>query len=154
MTQKLTLTLFTLLLFCLVSCNLGRTIPIKVALVYKTGAQPVARTKFYLLNKDAELLEKEGKNIYVQPSHARYLETLKAGIQEDEIKDYIVSTTTTDFEGNAKFTNVPAGTFYIVGFGTTRSETGFVVWSVKVDTENVKDTILLDQENAFEASNY
>lgn len=141
--HKFAVIVTTLVLF-LTACNQNKTIPIKVALVYKMGAQPVARTKFYLLKKDLESLKDEetlkGKgNIYLSPNSAKVLnsvnsefgytiegQTKKAGIAEDVIKDFIVATTTTDFEGNAKFENVPKGIYYIAGFTTTRSESGYV----------------------------
>jgi hypothetical protein len=157
------ITLFSL---CLTSCNQNstitinqnRTIIIKTALVYKMGTQPVARTKFYLLSKDLKILDEEKKSAYYTPSFIKSVisntdfgHLIKVGIQEDKIKDYIVATTTTDFEGNAKFENVPKGTYYIGGFTTTRSEDGYVVWSVKVDATNDTQTLLLDQNNAFKA---
>lgn len=155
------------LLLCLTACNQNKTIPIKAALVYKMGTQPVVRTKFYLLKKDLESLKNDealkGKgNVYLSPRSVEVIkqystvstENIKAGIAEDVIKDFIVATTTTDFEGNAKFENVPKGIYYIAGYSTTRSENGYVFWSVKVNTEQIKDTILLDQNNAFDSSNY
>lgn len=156
---KISLIVVTLLLLCLTSCNQNKTIPIKAALLYKLDIQPVSRTKFYLLNKDLKALreDKNGKTVFLTPFVVEMLmqsspnESFKAGIEEDGIKDYIVATATTDFEGNAKFENVPKGTYYICGFTTTRREGGYVVWSVPIDTNNIKETFLLDQNNAFEA---
>lgn len=159
--HKIVLVVVALFLF-LTACNQSnsiltnqnKTISIKVALVYKMGVQPVARTKFYLLNKDLQTLE----GTYLSPSLAKYLseqtnEENQPGINERYIKDAIVATASTDFEGNAKFENVPKGVYYVAGFTTTRTENGYAVWSIKVDTESVKDTLLLDQNNAFKAEN-
>jgi hypothetical protein len=141
----------------------SKPISFRAALLYKIGApQPVARTKFYLLSKDLKVLDKDEKvtPVFMSPSIARDMSQIipnvehKIGIQEKNIKDYIVATTVTDFEGNAKFENVPPGVYSIVGFTTTRSEFGYVVWSVPVDSRNVPETILLDQNNAFEAGEY
>lgn len=169
--HKLAVIVLTLFLFS-TACNQNKTIPIKVALVYKMGAQPVARAKFYLLKKDLESLKddetlKRKGIVYLSPNGAEAINsvnsqlghtnaggTIKAGIAEDVIRDFIVATAITDFEGNAKFENVPKGIYYIAGYTTTRSESGYAFWSVKTDTENVKDVILLDQDNAFDFSNY
>jgi Prealbumin-like fold domain len=130
------------LLSSLVGCNKNGTIPIKAAIVYKMGgSQPVARTKFYLLRED--ITTKVKGSWYSTRSGS-------VGILEDRVKDYVVMTTTTDFEGNAKFENVPLGTYYIVGFTRIRSEYGFVVWNLKVDAKTDAETILIDQNNALE----
>lgn len=163
---KIYVIVITLLLFGVSSCNQNRTISIKAALVYKTGAQPVAREKFYLLTAAAQtVLENQDAGFFFSPSSVKFINsvdnslnnkrisTLKVGIIEYKIKDYLVTTATTDFEGNAKFENVPKGIYYIVGLATTRSESGCAVWKVKVDTENIKETILLDQNNAFKVEN-
>lgn len=157
---KICIIVITLLLFCVSSCNQNRTISIKAALVYKTGAQPVAREKFYLLTAAAQtVLENQDAGFFFSPSSIKFISkidstlTPKVGIIEYKIKDYLVATATTDFEGNAKFENVPKGIYYIVGLATTRSESGCAVWKVTVDTENIKETILLDQNNAFKVEN-
>ncbi len=157
--QKFVLIVVILFLF-LSACNQNKTIPIKVALVYKMGAQPVARVKFYLLKEDLKVInDQEGKIAYTSPSTASLFASLsdlsiKAGIHEEDIKEFIVATTTTDFEGNAKFENISKGVYYIAGFTTTRSKSGYVVWSVKLDTDNIKETLLLDQNNALAAEEY
>ena len=48
----------------------------------------------------------------------------------EAVKPYVLRTTTTDFEGNATFENVPAGEYYI--YGVTETRGGFAVWSYKV----------------------
>lgn len=161
----------TLVLTCLTSCNQTpkieapkvRTISLKAGLVYKLGVQPVARTKFYLLKDDLKSLNEDKSkgiigNPYLSPLSVKALtgvgiENLQVGINEDSIKNFIVVTTTTDFEGNGKFENIQPGIYYLSGFTRTRSEDGYALWSVKVDTEKDKETILLDQNNAFEAKN-
>src|ERR1041384_665953 len=111
-----------LILCCLISCNQDKTIQIKVGIVYKMGPQPVARTKFYLLNKQLEtkyFTPPRTVEIFKGTGAASKVEP---GIAEDLIKDRIVATTVTDFEGNAVFDNVPSGIYWIAGFARTRSE--------------------------------
>jgi hypothetical protein len=156
---------FLLLLLFLTSCNQvakvetpkTRTISMKAGLVYKMGAQPVARTKFYLLKKDLKAIEEEKKEELGHPYYTRIGaesinritgKQVSVGIDEDFIKDYIVARTTTDFEGNAKFENVPAGVYYVVGYAIPRNENDFLLWNIKVDTEKDKEAIFLDQNNA------
>lgn len=163
--HKLAVIITTLFLF-LTACNQNKTIPIKAALVYKMGAQPVARTKFYLLKEDLEVIKKKVDSAYHTPSEismrqrldielggtGRYGD-LESGINENSIKEYVVATATTDFEGNAKFENVPVGTYFIAGYSSTRSKSGFVVWNAKIDAQTVNDVVLLDQNNALEVEN-
>lgn len=137
------------------------TIPFKVALLYKNGAQPVARTKFYLLSTDIRPLheDKDGKIIFTQPSLAKQLATQgygdgRIGIKEENIKEYIIASSTTDFDGNGRFEGIKPGVYWLAGFATTRSENGYVVWSVRVNFPNDARNLMLDQNNAFEAEEW
>lgn len=166
--HALSLIIVLFLSVCLTACNQNRTVQIKAALLYKMGAaQPVARTKFYLLSEDLETIKKKANSAYYTSSDVSILKSIdrdvggeprygniQSGINEDSIKEYIIATTTTDFEGNGKFENVPSGTYYIGGFTTTRSKDGYVVWSVKINSGNATEPILLDQNNAFKAEEY
>jgi hypothetical protein len=166
MRNKFFLITFALsLLISMMACNTNKTITMKAALIYKAGAaQPVARKKFYLLKEDVSTKE---RTFFTSKSSAKAindttaatsagssLPPLSDGINESNIKDYIVTTTETDFDGNAKFQNVPSGTFYIVGYTTTREEFGYIVWNVKIDTTKSTETVFLDQNNAFKMSSY
>jgi hypothetical protein len=147
-----------------VGCNSSGTINVKAALVYKIGsAQPIARTKLYLLKED--MIAKE-KYFYNDPMQAEVSGKLKldptfanvnldtsVGIKEDVIKDFVITTAMTDFEGNAKFENLPLGTYYIIGFTRTRSELGSAVWNVKVDLNKTTEAVFLDQNNALKIKN-
>ncbi len=163
MRNKFFLITFALsLLISMMACNTNKTITMKAALIYKVGAaQPVARKKFYLLKEDVSTKEKiffttkgSAKAINDATPAGSSLPPLSDGINESNIKDYIVTTTETDFDGNAKFQNVPSGTFYIVGYTATREEFGYIVWNVKIDTTKSTETVFLDQNNAFKMSSY
>src|SRR2546425_13041825 len=93
------------------------TIKIKAAIVYKMGgAQPVARTTFYLTNEDlTTLARQEGQNadINMLGLQTQYDTQVsgKATHIEGLVRPHAVSTTTTDFEGNGSFENISAGKY-------------------------------------------
>lgn len=144
------------------SCGSGnKTIPIEAAIVYSYGgAQPVARTEFYLLRKDFLELGKEiGFLPVIDPLDAEARgksgNPARAGVQVERIKDYIVMKATTDFSGKAQFENVPSGVYYIVGYAETRKQDSlydsYRIWNVRVDTANYDGKpILLDQKSALD----
>lgn len=152
-----------LLFFSFTSCKqieqkpIQRNLPIKVAIIYNLGgAQAVAREDFYLLNKDAVQIWKETGLIKVENNlgldfslDRYYAMEGKPSKFNEAIKPHIINTTTTDFEGNANFENVPEGIFYI--YGVTETRGGIAVWSYKVST-NENKTVLLDNKNAIYAS--
>ncbi len=133
-------------------------IPIKVGIIYSMGGvQAVAREDFYLLNKDAVQIWKdagllEGLKdetdfmmriliddlVVTQNKPSRFAETLKP---------HIVKTTTTDFEGNAAFENVPQGEYYI--YARTKTRGGNAIWNYKVSTNPENKTVILDNKNAL-----
>lgn len=121
--------------------NQNKVVPIKAAIIYSLGGpQPVARTKFFLVKESLEQIEKKtGSSIVVY----------KDEVDENLIKDFLVASTTTDFEGNGKFENIPKGTYYILGATPTRG--GHANWSLKVDVGEKMDTVYLDSQNAREA---
>lgn len=151
-----------LIYLCLgVGCK-NSSMPVHAAIVYKTGgAQPVARTKFYLLKKNFEEIQKEtgfppylssravnaGK--LIDRNLGREDSMREPGIIELTIKDSIISTVVTDFDGKAVFENIPSGIFYIAGFSETRKPGESLIWCVKVDTSTLDGKpIILDQQNA------
>ena len=149
-----------LLLASFTSCNraekkpIQRNIAIKVAIIYNLGgAQAVARENFYLLNKDAVQIWKEAglikdeKNVGFDYWLDRINATEKKPSKyEETIKPHIIKTTTTDFEGNATFEDVPEGSYYI--YGVTETRGGIALWSYKVSTQDTK-TVFLDNKNAI-----
>lgn len=165
--MKITRTLLGLLvsvsiLITFANCNqierkpTQRNIPIKVAIIYSVGgAQAVARENFYLLKKDALQIWKDAGIIKDEKKFGFEYQLARLNTKEgnssrfdEAIKPHIVNTTTTDFEGNAVFENVPEGEYYIYGVTGTRG--GIAIWSYKVSTQEIK-TILLDNKNAIYA---
>jgi hypothetical protein len=133
-------------------------IPIKVGIIYSMGgAQAVAREDFYLLNKDAVQIWKDAgllkgikdeKQFMFNVLVDDYVATKdKPSKFAGTLKPHIVKTTTTDFEGNAAFENVPQGEYYIYSRITTRD--GNAIWNYKVSTNPENKTVILDNKNAF-----
>jgi hypothetical protein len=159
---KLPVSLALLVLFSFTSCKqaelkpIKRNLPIKAAIIYSLGgAQPVARENFYLLDKDAIQIWKEAglvkdeKMLWLEFSIDRlYADEKKSSKFGQAINPHIVNTTTTDFEGNAMFENVPEGSYYI--YGVTETRGGIAVWSYKIST-NENKAVLLDNKNAVYA---
>lgn len=64
----------------------------------------------------------------------------------ETLMPFVVATARTDFEGNATFEKVPEDEYYI--FGSTKTRSGYAVWSYKVSSAD-KLPILLDNKNAI-----
>lgn len=135
--------------------NQRNSLAIKAAIVYNFGgAQPVARTTFYLSRIDLENAASKAKIEITTsaPSLWAFEESVNSQLGKKEtsrfvkaIKPFIVSTATTDFNGDALFESVPIGSYYLIGIAPTRS--GMAVWNLPVKT-GMNQTILLDQNNA------
>src|SRR5439155_10501555 len=61
-------------------------------------------------------------------------------------KPFVVQSVTTDFQGKARFTNVPAGTYYLFGYSNVGSSGA--VWNLKTDVKSGENAIILDNRNA------
>lgn len=124
-----------------------KNLNIKAAIVYNFGgAQPVARVPFFLLDTDVKTIANEAgipTNIPFEMSLALEPNMVAA------TKKHIVSTATTDFQGNATFENVPSGKYTIHSIAQTRG--GFAMWYLPVDLDSNNQIILLDQSNAISA---
>jgi hypothetical protein len=150
-------------------------IEIEVGLVMKAGnVQHVTRTEFFLVRKSvaAVLMENDpeglshwavpglpnedmevasyctvlrGRGELVFGDRPRRLQALKAAAPI--IKVNTVQTVQTDFGGKARFTNVPAGTYWVFGCHTLPpNETS---WNVPVVVgAGDKKSVILDQNNA------
>jgi hypothetical protein len=138
----------------------------KAALVYKMGgAQPVARVPFYLLRDSLEnILRNAGlqaetfktdndvvREYAFHRTHATtgedFLAKAEAAIAANTAKQV-----TTDFDGAAKFEDVPPGTYYLMGATQTRGVLGYAIWNYKVEVGGEDEAIILDQNNAHYAN--
>jgi len=150
------------LLLAVTCCNANpnKTIPIKAAIVYeREGVKPVARTKFYLLREDlTRVAQSRGEDVGMfftrEPDtrpNSLYGVYRPVGIDEEKIRDFVVASVTTDFEGNAKFEDVPPGTYYIFGLAVTQSKSGYSFWNINIEAGQEIETVFLDQNNAYKA---
>ncbi len=155
MLQRLVVVLTAaMLLLLLTSCS--KSINLKAGIVYRIGgAQPVARTTFYLTRDDLLTLMRQAgmnyaHNMDVVGREAEFHQRVGEQISDVElaVRSRAISIATTDFEGNAKFENVPTGSYYIIGITQTRS--GIALWNLQV---NAGDSVILDQNNAAFISN-
>ena len=135
---------------------------LEAGLVFQSGdIKPVARTEFHLLDasltqilRDAGVQPRPGdrdtsdRGIVFSYGLARKFGTdqnFPAGVQE-AVNKHIVATTTTGFDGKAKFNAVPQGTYYVFAMASTPK--GFVIWNVKVELTEAEASVTLDQNNA------
>jgi hypothetical protein len=139
-----------LLLVCGCSVFSKPTVKIKAAIVYKMGgAQPVARTTFYLTNDDLiSLAQQAGLKgdidfLGIQTQYDSQVGGRATHI-EDIVRPGAISTLTTDFDGNGSFENISAGKYSLIGVTQTRG--GIAIWNMPVTTS--EQTILVDQGNA------
>lgn len=148
--------LFFVILVCLISCKQEPEqydLNLKAAVVYQIGGvQPVARTTFYLLNKDIAEIANEAQ-FFGKWSGTNEFQIVQEFITSPldsklipAVKSHTIKAVETDFEGNATFEKLPKGTYYIFSIAKTRG--GYIGWSYPATTGE-KKPILLDQNNAF-----
>ncbi len=137
------------------------TLNIEAGLVYKaTGAQAVSRTRFYLLDDDAEKIFRDAglqpvgetgllSDYYFANRYglAKYGDF--AAKADAALKAHLIQTFETDFSGKAKIENLSPRIVYIFGYAETRK--GFALWNTKVDLSSGNNSIILDQKNAATA---
>jgi hypothetical protein len=136
-------------------------VEIEAALVYKVGgAQPVARTTFYLLNESFDgVVEEAGVGMAVESmgavdsyafaarhpeSHPGYADAV--GII---LRRHVRFTAKTDFQGKTRFEKIPPGRYWI--FGITETRAGHAGWNVPVTVKAGSQKVILDGENAATA---
>lgn len=138
------------------------TINLETGIEYKMGGvQPVSRTEFQLLDSDLNsILAEAGLNAKDQSGldriaqfglAAKYPEQSGGAIARclKAIKKHSRYSTTTDFQGKAKFAGVNVGTYYLFGYTETRG--GFAVWSLPTKVGTGESTVYLDVSNAATA---
>ena len=178
--------IFTVTVICFTAClnsplklvQSKSTLSVEAAIIYKMGGvQPVARTKFYLLNRSAEEILKSA-NLKPQPEElARYRKVAeKARIDFDQfgylqllgfalqfadrntaylsdvtlkINAHIVKSEMTDLQGKTQFEEIEPGKYYI--FGTAETRNGAAIWDLPIEIKDEKQSVILDQNNAAAA---
>jgi hypothetical protein len=167
-----------LLLLLNQSCAKQETVlSVEAALVFKSGdIKPVARTEFFLLDKNFETILQEAgfissisasdlpqklKDSLNTMNGINPLGTFSAviklsnGIVPYQIalakvavatKSHTVYTTTTDFQGKAQFKEIKAGEYYL--FGYNKVGESVAVWNLKTEVKSGQNSITLDQNNA------
>ena len=148
------------------------TLSIEAAIVFKSGdVKPVARVKFYFLDKDlGAILLDAGLKATTGSSDSTEPTTRESLVQcygfaliynkssafpeystfynaaEKVIAPHIVKETTTDFTGKASFANVAIKNYFL--FGVHKTPKGVVIWNLKTELKPGANTITLDQNNA------
>lgn len=126
------------------------TLRFKAAVITRGGnVIPAARGDFWLLDQDLREILAD-----------KVTEKLKSGSVLDRATAYMLSQdfkliephkivkTTSDFEGNGAFTDIPPKTYWVYFYGSIG--VNYVLWSFKVDVKAGDNYVLLDQNNALE----
>ena len=160
-----------------VSSKQEAVLSVEAALVFKSGdVKPVARTEFFLLDKNFEtVLQESGymtlittstlpqsvKDSFSKMDKINSVRTFAAVIDNSQSLDvlqlplakaitatqsHITYRATTDFQGKAQFKEVKAGTYYL--FGYAKVGESVAVWNVKMEIKEGQNSIILDQNNA------
>ena len=141
------------------------TLSIEAGIIYKsTGNQPVARTKFRLLDTDlADIIsgiglppDFESKQVLDDPrANLIYNWALAVEYSNDKsvivkialtIGQHTVQDATTDFNGKAEFDDVKPGHYFI--YAKTETRGGFAIWNLPIEIKPGKNSVALDQDNA------
>jgi len=135
------------------------TLSVEAGLIFKSGdVKPVARVEFHLLDADlkdilsgANLKPEIRTNLDLITTFAfalsyqdLYQDTFQKSITA--IKPHVVSSTTTDFQGKARFPAVKGGNYYLYGF--TKAGNSSVLWNLNVSIKGGQNSITLDNNNA------
>ena len=135
----------------------GAIVRIEAAIIYiMGGAQPIAREKIYLLDKDlAEILYDAGLepsgdlSIISNLGFAVKYPSQRPGFYTTAMKSirkHIRYSTMTDFQGKTRFPNVAPDSYYLFAISNTRG--GFAIWNLKTKIGTENKTIFLDNNNA------
>ncbi len=139
------------------------SLAVQAGIVYRfSGAQPVARADFIILDDDPVAIITNAGIQGKKPSWAMsrmgilasFLWERSTGTWHDgeaarqSLKSHIIASGTTDFDGNVLFTGLPSNRkIYIFGMAQTRS--GWALWNVSFEIPPGEVlSAVLDQENA------
>lgn len=150
------------------------SIEIEAAVIYKSGeVVPAARSKFYLLTDSAESLFNTDamRSLYLADASKSMggsadknpqLADIVRGAYRYEIlyptmteafrtalSKSIKKEITTDFAGKGVFSDLPAGTYHLLGMTSTRRSSA--IWSMTVEVTSGSLKLMLDQNNAIAA---
>lgn len=154
------------------------TLNIEAAIVYKMdGVQPVARSRFYLLDKSAEEILRSAnlkpqsdtldkmwetaRKRGLDPNSLLHLDLLKLALKTPkdfpeyfvklnaEIEKHTIKSDLTDLQGKTQFNEIESNRYFIFGMAETRG--GYVVWDLPIEIKDEKQAIILDQNNAVSA---
>jgi hypothetical protein len=146
------------------------TLSIETGLVFDTGeVVRVARTQFYLLDKDLKDVLTEagftdattgnatsdavaGRESQIEQYASLQGRKKRFGTIKDEltkaeeaIKQHSIATMTTDFDGKGSFAAIKTGQYFLFGF--TFIDDWVLVWNVSVDLKTGSQSLTLDQNN-------
>lgn len=131
---------------------------IEAGIVFTGGnVQPVARREFYLLDEDVAVILKDfwGDSVSIESitMDLNFPAFQTNGVQKtlQAVKPHIVASSTTDFQGKAKFPAVKIGKYYLFGF--TKAGKSAIVWNLKSVIKAGANEIILDNNNAARVSN-
>ena len=139
---------------------------IEAALVYRNGdVKPVARVQVFVLDaslariladagltmpqelgllttdKDLQQVITYGKAVLGAPGHESYLAKANAAL-----KQHLLVSEMTGFDGKVSFDNLPAKPCYIVA--ATRAGQSWLIWNQKAELKAGTTKIILDQNSA------
>lgn len=141
------------------------TLSFDTGIVFRTGdIKPVARTKFYLLDKDLVSILSGFSHRHPQTGITEVVTSLMgiyisycSSENSNEWPDrnmrvwerltpHVVQKVTTDFSGKATFKQIPPGKYYLIGCTSMMRST--IVWNLEVDLSSGNNDLTLDQNNA------
>ena len=140
-------------------------ITLEVGLDYSYGGiQPVARQEFYLLNGDLNEFLPGGmrmKDLTTFVEVRRINEATTAQFWLDKVRQDVDKLTKviqehtaakgiTDLQGKITFSPVPPGSYYILGWSTTRKEEQVIIWNYRVDIKAGEQKVSLSSSDAAE----
>jgi hypothetical protein len=163
------LLLLVILAFTLLGCGKQTNLSIEARIIYNLGGpQPVARTKFYLLDADPfSVKPAESPRNDLALTGCGILLLLKTAVDKPQMLEgknaktflgsveasrpcwegHLVKETITDFEGRAQLDQIRPGKYWLLGMTETRS--AFALWNVPLVLPLTETKLLLDQNNAI-----
>lgn len=143
------------------------SLSVEAGLIYKSGdVKPAARVKLYLLDDDlgsilhaaniplpksfgASEKSPQQQMIYVYAFAVKFRDLPEFAAFYDkaakEIEKHAIASNSTDFSGKAAFESLPPKTYYLMG--GSQAGQSVVVWNLKIELKNGKNSVTLDNNN-------